>query len=149
VFGYLDTSYWRDLGTPADFVAGSADLVLGNAPTGALPGPVGPALIMPAARVASGAVITGGSTVGDGCLVSASSRIDGSILFDGAVIGPGAEVVRSVIGRSARVDAGAVLVDAVIGDRARVGSRVELRNGARVWPDVVLPDGSVRFSSDG
>ena len=27
VAGHVDTSYWRDLGTPADFVAGSADLV--------------------------------------------------------------------------------------------------------------------------
>jgi hypothetical protein len=25
---------------------------------------------------------------------------------------------------------------------------VELRHGARVWPGVVLPPGSVRFSSD-
>ena len=41
-----------------------------------------------------------------------------------------------------------MLVDAVVGDRAVVGARVELRDGARVWPDVVLPDGSVRFSPD-
>jgi mannose-1-phosphate guanylyltransferase len=149
VFGYLDSSYWRDLGTPADFVAGSADLVLGRAPSGALPGPIGEALVLPAARVSAGATLTGGSTIGDDCLVSAGAVVDGSVLFDGAVIGPGALIVRSVVGRSARVDAGAVLVDSVIGDRARVGSRVELRSGARVWHDVVLPDGSVRFSSDG
>ncbi len=38
---------------------------------------------------------------------------------------------------------------AVIGDRARVGARCELRAGIRVWPDVDLPAGSVRFSTDG
>jgi mannose-1-phosphate guanylyltransferase len=38
--------------------------------------------------------------------------------------------------------------DAVIGDRAEIGARVELRAGARVWPDVTLPDGAIRFSSD-
>ena len=37
----------------------------------------------------------------------------------------------------------------VIGDRAVLGAGIELLAGARVWPDVQLPDGSVRFSADG
>ncbi len=41
VAGFVDASYWRDLGTPSDFVAGSADLVRGIAPSPALPGPAG------------------------------------------------------------------------------------------------------------
>jgi mannose-1-phosphate guanylyltransferase len=57
-------------------------------------------------------------------------------------------VRRSVVGAGAVIGAGAVLEDAVVGDRARIGASVELRAGARVWPDVVLADGSVRFSSD-
>jgi mannose-1-phosphate guanylyltransferase len=149
MFGYLDTSYWRDLGTPADFVAGSADLVLGRAPSGALPGPTGPALVLPGATIAADAVLTQGTTVGSGCVIGAGAIIEGSVVFDGAVIGAGARIRSSVIGQGARVGAGAVLVDAVIGDRADIGARVELLGGARVWPDVALPDGSVRFSSDG
>src|SRR6185312_10102553 len=39
IAGHVDSTYWRDLGRPADFVAGSADLVLGVAPSPALPGP--------------------------------------------------------------------------------------------------------------
>jgi mannose-1-phosphate guanylyltransferase len=57
-------------------------------------------------------------------------------------------VVRSVLGFGAVVEAGAVLEDAVIGDRAVIGAGVELLGGARVWPDVTLPPGSVRFSAD-
>ncbi len=34
VFGHVDSTYWLDLGTPAAFVRGSADLVTGVAPTG-------------------------------------------------------------------------------------------------------------------
>ena len=41
VSGHVDTAYWRDMGTPADLVHGSADLVRGVAPSAALPGPVG------------------------------------------------------------------------------------------------------------
>src|SRR3984957_5311158 len=32
VCGYVDATYWRDMGTPEDFVRGSADLVRGIAP---------------------------------------------------------------------------------------------------------------------
>jgi mannose-1-phosphate guanylyltransferase len=70
------------------------------------------------------------------------------VLFDGARIGPGAAVVRSVIGADAVVGEGSVVEDAVIGDRAVLGAGIELRAGARVWPDVHLPDGAIRFSSD-
>ncbi len=146
ILGHVDAGYWRDLGTPADFVAGSADLVLGLAPSSALPGPVGDALVLDGASVAG--TVRGGATVGLGCSVAESALIDGSVLFDGASVAAGATVRRSVLGFGARIGADAVLEDAVIGDRASIGARVELRAGARVWPDVVLGDGSVRFSSD-
>ncbi len=148
VFGHVDSTYWRDLGRPADFVAGSADLVLGLAPSPALPGPTGPALVLAGARVDPTAHLSGGTTVGAGAVVWAGAVLDGSVLFDGATIGPGAVVRRSAVGFGAVVGAGAVLEDAVVGDRARIGARVELVGGARVWPDVVLADGAVRFSSD-
>ena len=148
VCGHVDSAYWRDLGTPADFVAGSADLVRGFAPSSALPGPVGEALLLPGAMVDPSAVVSGGATIGAGCSVAAGAHIDGAVLFDGSSVGRGALVRRSVLGFGAVVGDGAVVEDAVVGDRARIGSRVELRAGARVWPDVVLADGSVRFSSD-
>ena len=148
VFGHVDATYWRDLGRPADFVAGSADLVLGLAPSPALPGPTGSALVLAGARVAASARLSGGTTVGVGATVGAGAVVDGSVLFDGAIIGAGAVVRRSAVGFGAVVGDGTVLEDAVVGDRARIGARVELLAGARVWPDVVVPDGAIRFSSD-
>ena len=148
VTGHLDTSYWRDLGKPADFVAGSADLVRGIAPTEALPGPTGEALVLPEAKVADGAVLTGGCTVGRNCVVESGAVIDGSVLFDGARVAAGASVRASIIGRDAVVGPGTLLDTVVIGDRAVLGAGIELLAGARVWPDVRLADGSVRFSAD-
>lgn len=148
VVGHVADAYWRDLGTPADFIAGSADLVRGLAPSSALPGPIGEALVLAGASVDPFASVLGGTTVGAGCSVGASAVLDGAALFDGARVDPGAVVRRSVLGFGAVVGEGAVLEDAVIGDRASIGARVELRAGARVWPDAVLADGSVRFSSD-
>ncbi len=149
VAGYLDSSYWRDLGKPADFVAGSADLVRGTAPTEALPGPTGEALVLPGAAVADGVTLIGGCTVGRDCVVEAGAVIDGSVLFDGARVAAGATVRASIVGRDAVVGAGTVLDTVVIGDRSVLGAGIELLGGARVWPDVRLADGSVRFSADG
>ncbi|MBB5955151.1 mannose-1-phosphate guanylyltransferase [Saccharothrix tamanrassetensis] len=146
--GHVDTSYWLDLGTPAAFVRGSADLVRGVAPSAALPGAVGDAILLPGAKVDPGAVVTGGATVGAGCTVAAGAVVDGSVLFDGAVVGEGARIERSVLGVDALVQAGAVVSDAVIGDGAVIGARCELIGGARVWPGVVLPEAGVRFSTD-
>jgi mannose-1-phosphate guanylyltransferase len=145
--GHCDTGYWRDLGTPGDFVAGSADLVQGIVASSALPGPVGPALILPGADVHPTAVLRGGATIGAGAVVGPEAVIDGAVLFDGAVIGERASVRRSVVGFGAHVGARTVLDEAVIGDQARLGADLELRGGARVWPGAQLADGTVRFSA--
>jgi mannose-1-phosphate guanylyltransferase len=148
VQAHVDAAYWRDIGTPTDLVRGSADLVRGVAPSAALPGPTGEALVLAGAHVAADAEVSGGTTVGHRARVGANARLEGALLLDGAEVGAGAEVRHSVVGAGAVIEDGAVLVDAVVGDRAVVGKRCELRAGMRVWPDVVLPPGSVRFSSD-
>ncbi|HZB48894.1 MAG TPA: NDP-sugar synthase, partial [Mycobacteriales bacterium] len=126
VLGYVDSTYWLDLGTPATFVRGCADLVLGIAPTAALPGRPGQSLVLPGATVAADAALTGGSTVGAGCTVGAGARLDAAVLFDGAMVADGASVTRSVVGRGAVVGPGTVLADAVVGDGAELGAGNEL-----------------------
>ena len=148
VFGHVDASYWLDLGTPAAFIRGSADLVTGVAPTDALPGPVGRCLVLPGASVDPAATLGGGSTIGRDAVVGAGATVDCSVVFDGARIAPGARVTRSVIGVGAGVGVDAVVQDAVIGDGAVVGDRCELLSGIRVWPGVRLPSGGVRFSAE-
>lgn len=148
VQGHVDAAYWRDFGTPADLVAGSADLVRGLAPSAALPGPTGPALVLTGARVSTDAVVCGGSTIGTDAVVGAGARVDGALLFDGAVVGEGAVVERSVLGAGATVSPGACVRGAVLGDRSVVGERCELLDGLRLWPGVELPAGSVRFSAE-
>ncbi len=148
VSGHVDNAYWRDMGTPADLIHGSADLVRGVAPSSALPGPTGEALLLEGAEVAEGALVFGGTTVGRGVRIGAGARVEGSMLFDGAVVGAGAIIEHSVIGAGARVEESASVADTVVGDRAVVGAHCELRRGMRIWPDVVLPPRGVRFSPD-
>ncbi|MFC7309959.1 sugar phosphate nucleotidyltransferase [Streptomyces monticola] len=146
--GMVDSTYWLDLGTPQAFVRGSADLVLGRAPSPAVPGRCGDSLVLPSAGVAPDAKLTGGTVVGADAVVGAGARISGSTVLDGAVIEPGAIVTDSLIGAGAHIGARSVLTGAVIGDGARVGADNELRDGIRIWCEARLPDGAVRFSSD-
>jgi len=148
VQAHVDAAYWRDIGTPADLVHGSADLVRGIAPSAALPGPVGEALVLDGAEIAADARVSGGTTVGRGVRIGAGAVVEGTLLFDGAEVGPGARVTHSVVGAGAVVGEGVSVEDTVIGDRAHIGARCELRAGIRIWPDVVLAPGSVRFSAD-
>ncbi|WP_433038792.1 sugar phosphate nucleotidyltransferase [Actinomycetospora sp. CA-053990] len=143
---HVESSYWLDLGTPASFVRGSADLVQGAAPTSALPGPVGTALLLAGAKVAPSASLTDGTTVGADVQIGDGSRVSGSVLMDGARIGDGALIERSVIGPGASIGDDTVVRDAVVGDGASIGASCELLAGLRVWPGLVVPDGGLRFS---
>jgi mannose-1-phosphate guanylyltransferase len=146
VRGVVDDGYWLDLGTPWDFVKGSADLVRGVAPwRGHI---AGESIVLDDSVIADSATVGGGTTIGRRCRVEAGAVVKGSVVLDGARIGPDATVIDSVIGRDARVEAGAIVSGSVVGDRACISSGNELTRGARVWPDVVLPPTAVRFSSD-
>ncbi|MET9365204.1 NDP-sugar synthase [Streptomyces sp. NPDC006632] len=146
--GMVDSTYWLDLGTPAAFVRGSADLVLGRAPSPAVPGRCGDRLVLPTATVAPDAKLTGGTVVGDGAVVGAGARVVGSAILAGAVVEAGAVVTDSLVGAGARIGARTILDGAVVGDGAHVGPDNELRSGVRVWCGAALPAGAVRFSSD-
>lgn len=146
--GMVDSTYWLDLGTPEAFVRGSADLVLGRAPSPAVPGRCGDRLVLPGARVDPGAKLTGGTVVGERATIGEGARLSGSTVLSGAVVEPGAVVTDSLIGQDARVGARTVISGAVVGDGATVGADNELLAGARVWCNASLPPGALRFSSD-
>jgi mannose-1-phosphate guanylyltransferase len=148
VCGYVDATYWRDMGTPDDFVRGSADLVRGIVPSPALGGQRGEMLVHDGASVSPGALLIGGTVVGRGAEIGAGARLDGAVIFDGAQIGAGAVVERSIIGFGARIGPRALIRDGVIGDGADIGARCELLRGARVWPGITIPDGGIRYSTD-
>ena len=148
VLGHLEAAYWLDVGMPADYVRGSADLVLARLVSAAVPPVVGDSLILPGATVATEAGVSGGTTVGSGCVVAPGARVEGSVLLDGARIEAGAVVRASAVGHNAVVGPNTLLDGVVVGHRAEIGADNELLAGARVWSDVRIPAGAVRFSSD-
>ncbi|WP_255364813.1 sugar phosphate nucleotidyltransferase [Corynebacterium sp. NML140438] len=146
--GYVDTSYWRDMGRPSDFVQGSSDVVRGIAYSPLLEGQTGESLIDESAGVAGGVILMGGTAVGRGTEIGAGCRVDDSVIFDGVTIEPGAMIRDSIIASGVTIGANSRIDGCVIGEGAQIGARCELQGGMRVWPGVAIPDSGVRFSPD-
>ncbi len=148
VSGVVDGGYWLDLGTPLAFVKGSRDLVLGLAPSPAVPVP-GDVLALQGAVIAASANVHGGSVIGRNATVADHAVVNGSAVFDNARILEGARVMNSIIGTGAVIGEGSFLDGVVVGDGAVVGAGNELQTGVRIWPGAVIGDRAIRFSSDG
>lgn len=148
VYGWVEDAYWLDLGNPLAFAQGSRDLVTGVAPSPAVPGPIGPALVLQGADVDERAVLSGGSCIGPSARIDADARVHGSVVMDGAQIAAGAQIHDSIIGRDAVIGKRTVLREVVVADRAKVGADNEFGSGTRIFPDVTIADSAVRLSSD-
>jgi mannose-1-phosphate guanylyltransferase len=130
VVGYLESAYWRDVGSPQALVAASADVVTGRAPSPAIGPADGGVRVSPGARVEG--EVCAGSLVLDGAVVRRGARVSGSVLMTGAVVEEGALVSDSVVGPGGRVGSGAELVEVAVGDGGRVAAGARPEPGTRV-----------------
>ena len=93
VFGYIESAYWLDIGTPRALLKASIDIVKRS----------GDFLAMPGARIDPTAVITGGSCIGVNSIVGAGAVLDGSIVEAGCVIGSNSRITDSFVADGAKV----------------------------------------------
>ncbi len=108
IFGFIDDSYWLDIGTPKALLKGSRDLVSGIADGCALEladlsSHSTQALIFSSAVVDPTAVIDNGSCIGAGAMIGSGAHISGSIIENGAIINSGARVIDSFVQNGALV----------------------------------------------
>lgn len=116
LFGHPSDAYWRDIGTPASYLAANHDVL---------------------ARALRTESPAGEAYVGEGADIDPSAELDDrSCIGAGTVVGPRVLVRRSVVGDDARIGAGAELVGAI------VGAGVEVGEGARLGPGVIVGDGA-------
>ena len=93
VFGYVESAYWLDIGTPRALLKASIDIVKRS----------GDFLAMPGARIDPSAVITGGSCIGVNSIVGAGAVLDGSIVEAGCEIGSNSRITDSFVADGAKV----------------------------------------------
>ncbi len=121
LFAWPAPGYWNDIGTPASYLAGNLEILLGQGPT-----------IAPDARVEG--ELTGSCHVGAGAVVEGGARVEASVIGAGSLVSAGAYLVGSVLHDRVTVGEHAHLSGAVVGHDAVVGAHDILPAGAIIGP---------------
>jgi len=163
LYGFPSESYWLDIGTPARYLQGTFDIIEGNVATAVrerlgsdwltIEDPqlvrgrvIPPALLERGVEVAEGAHVGSLVVMGDGASVGAGTTVERSVILAGAQIGPGCELRDCIVAAGCRVGARTRITGgAVLGEGAVIGADNVITRGARIFPDVVLPDGAIEF----
>ena len=98
IYGYIEDSYWLDIGTPAALLAGSKHLVAADFKVAAT------------SQIAPSAKLSEGTSVGEQCTIEDNVVITGSIICAGVHIGAGSEVVNSFVAPGTRIGANTKII---------------------------------------
>jgi mannose-1-phosphate guanylyltransferase len=134
VFGFVDDSYWLDLGTPQAYLTGSCDVVTGRFPSPAYKYPPAECVVMDGAMVGVGSQLLGGSSINPGAVVGDGATIDASVILSGARIGDGAVIRNAIIGADAVIGSHAVIE----GPGTCIGDGTHISDGEQVLPGTLL-----------
>ena len=105
LFGYLDSSYWIDMGTPESMIKASRDLVTRS----------GKSLVADDVEVGQNSVVDNCSYIESGAFIGADCRISGSIVGAKAIIEDGSKIENSYIAPNSRVKSGSNLSEIIHG----------------------------------
>jgi mannose-1-phosphate guanylyltransferase len=163
LYGYPSDSYWLDIGTPERYLQGTFDIIEGVVKT-AVQERLGegyisidksakvkgrvipPAVVGPRCRIAADAQVGSMVVLGPGVSVGKGTSIERSVVLSGAEIGPDCRLRDCIVSAGARIGANTQLTaGAVLGEGVTVGRDNVLSNGIRIFPNVSLPDGAVKF----
>jgi mannose-1-phosphate guanylyltransferase len=115
VYGYLDNSYWLDIGNPHALVKASADLITGVITSVATPKHNGDHLIAANAQVSPSAIINLGTVIEPEVVVEGNCQISGSIISNGAKIGANCKIINSIIAPDTHIEAGMIVISNYLG----------------------------------
>jgi mannose-1-phosphate guanylyltransferase len=106
VFGFIDKSYWLDIGTPTALLKASRDLVSEMNRE---------FLSLPESTIAPDANVSGGSVIGRRSRIESLAQVDGSVIGDGAVVGAGARLKNCFVAEGFEVPAYVIAIDNYFG----------------------------------
>jgi len=115
VYGYLDNSYWLDIGNPEALVKASADLITGVITSPATPNHSGDHLIAASAQVSPSAIINLGTVIEPEVIIEGNCQISGSIISRGVKIGENCQIINSIIAPDTQIQAGTVVISNYLG----------------------------------
>jgi mannose-1-phosphate guanylyltransferase len=163
LYGYPSHAYWLDIGTPARYLQATFDIMEGHVHTevgkrlgssyrlideaAEVKGRVVPPAVVergcqiaPDANVGSLAVLAQDTSVGSG------TTIERSVVLNGAEIGRNCTLRDCIVSAGCRVGTHTHITDgAVLGEGVTVGANNVISHGMRIFPNVTLPDGAIKF----
>jgi mannose-1-phosphate guanylyltransferase len=163
LYGYAGEGYWLDIGTPARYLQATFDILEGTVKTRVRErlgehftalGPdveasgriIPPALVERGVRIAAGAIVGPLVVLGDHVEIGANSRVERSVVMAGAQVGAHCSLSGCVVAAGVRIGDHSTVSDGVVlGEGVTVGADNVLARGARVFPNVHIPDGAIRF----
>ena len=123
VLGFVDNSYWLDIGTPSALLKATNDLISGAAHSLAFDELLASnrysrkfgSLIACDAEIDPSAIIEGGALVSSRVHIQAGAKIQGSIIFEAARIGASAQLSASFVAPGAEVPTGFIATNQFFG----------------------------------
>jgi mannose-1-phosphate guanylyltransferase len=163
LYGYPAEGYWLDIGTPERYLQATFDILDGAVTTKVgdrmgegfrAVGPdadvqgriIPPALVERGATVAEGAIVGPLVVLGDHAVIGPHSRIERSVVLAGAEVGAHCTLSGCVVAPGVRIGDHCTVADGVVlGEGVTLGSHNILARGARVFPNVHIPEGAIQF----
>ena len=167
MYGFIANDYWCDVGTIAEYMRSTGDLLAGKvnlgetgrhigggiyveddvdiAPDAQLFGPV---YLGTGVRIKGGVVIHGPTAIRPFTIVDSRVHIDRSILWRNSYVGEGAELRGAIIGERCNLKSRCVIFEgAVVGDECTVGEGAVIHPDVKIWPNKEVEAGATVKSS--
>ncbi|MEQ1923101.1 MAG: NDP-sugar synthase [Pyrinomonadaceae bacterium] len=129
----MDKEYWRDIGTPANYLTAHHDFLSGKISGFDLETANG-------SDIATHAEIDKTSVLGEGCVIKPGVRIVNSVIGKGVHIEEKAVIENSVIWSHTRIASGAEICGAVIGRSCHIGRNAVVGDGSVLGDKTTLTD---------
>jgi len=105
---------------------------------------IGPVSIGAGTIIEENVVVGPYTSIGEGCIIKNSAKIFSSSIYNRVVIGRDSTISGSIIDNDTFIGSGCNIEhDTVIGPHVVLKSGVVVHSGTRLWPEVIIPEGTV------
>lgn len=169
IYGFLVRGHWTDVGNPAAYrqacrwklenlpgteIAGhfymqetriKGPVNIGHdVSMGSNTSVVGPVMIGENVKIGNDVLIGPYTTIGKNCVIKDQARILSSYLYNDVIIGENSSASGVIIDDRTSIGANCVIENnSVIGPRVVIRDNVTVHSGSRIWPDLVVKEGTV------